>query len=420
MTDLPLPRGVRDLMPNEAIFKNEVLARVERLMQKHGFTTIETPAIESLKVLYAKGGIGEDTKLVYELKSEDSGLRYDNTVPLARFVSTHQELPLPFKRYSIGKAWRREEPQHLRYREFSQIDADIVGGMEGVSDAEVIALGCKILEELDIDYMVKISDRRIIDAILTKLQVPIEKHIVVMRTIDKLDKVGIDGVAKLLSEDGIESSVSDSLINLITAKGSNEDKLKLVSSMVGSTSAAMLSSVLDMLGHYKLNGSIEVDFSIIRGLDYYTGIVFEFKRASIKESLGGGGRYDKLIGLYGGRDIPAVGFAMGVDRLLDILNFSASPILTYAKIFVVTVSEKNYPYALEVANKLRAMGIATDINTSSKNIANQLKYANSMHIPFAIIIGDAEEKEQKVKIRNLIDGSEVIAAIDEVPRLIKG
>jgi histidyl-tRNA synthetase len=390
-------------------------------MQKYGFTTIETPAIESLKVLYAKGGIGEDTKLVYELKNEDNGLRYDNTVPLARFVSTHQELPLPFKRYSIGKAWRREEPQHLRYREFTQIDADIVGGIEGISDAEIIALGSKILEEIGIEYEVRISDRRIIDAILTKLQIPVEKHTIAMRSIDKLDKIGIDGVAKILSDGGIESDAVDSLVNIITVKGSNDDKIKMVSDITGSQDAtASLSKVLSMLAYYKLKGSVNVDFSIVRGLDYYTGIVFEYKRAEMKEALGGGGRYDNLIGIYGGKTIPAVGFALGVDRLLDILNFSSSPILTYAKIFVITVSEKNYPYALEVTNKLRAMGIATDINTSSKNIANQLKYANSLHIPFAIIIGDAEENEHKVKLRNLIDGNEVIVTIEEVPKIIKG
>jgi len=420
MADLPFPRGVRDLMPNEAIFRNEVLKKAEHVLQHFGFTTIDTPSFESLKLLYAKNAIGEDTKLIYELKNEDLGLRYDNTVSLARFVSMHQELPLPFKRYYIGKAWRREEPQHLRYREFTQIDADIVGGSEVPADSEIIALGCKLFEAIGIDYIVKISDRRIIDMVLKKLGVRDDLYIGVMRAIDKLDKISSAGVAKLLSDLGIESSVIDSIMEFVSLQGSNEDKLDYAEKLTGDKSVIdNMRKVLSILQLYSLKGIIEIDFTVMRGFDYYTGIVFEFKAKNIKETFCGGGRYDNLIGLYGGKNIPAVGFAVGVDRLLDYLDFSSSTLSTYAKVFIAYVDSQNYGYAVKVANMLRDLGIPTDLNTSDKNLSNQLKYVNSMKIPYAIIVGDDEEKMNKVRLRNLNTGEEELLGIEEVPKSLK-
>ncbi|MEM0149679.1 MAG: histidine--tRNA ligase [Candidatus Micrarchaeaceae archaeon] len=420
MTNLPFPRGVRDLMPNEAIFRNEVLRKAEHVMQQFGFTTIDTPSFESLKLLYAKNAIGEDTKLIYELKNEDLGLRYDNTVSLARFVCMHKELPLPFKRYYIGKVWRRDEPQHLRYREFTQIDVDIVGGNELSADSEVMALGCKLFEAVGIDYIVKVNDRRIMDLALKKLGVSDALHMQVMRAIDKLDKMSISGVAKLLSDMGIESDKVDMIMSFVGLHGSNDDKLDYAEKLIGDKNLVdNMRSVLSTIKLYSIKGDIEVDFSTMRGFDYYTGIVFEFKTKDVNESLCGGGRYDKLIGLYGGRDIPAVGFAVGVDRMLDNLSFSSSPISTYAKVFIANVGAQNYEYAVKVANSLRNLGIPVDLNTSDKNLSNQLKYANAVKVPYVIIVGDHEEKMKKVKIRNLASGDEAVLEIGEVPKYIK-
>ncbi|MGC8669759.1 MAG: histidine--tRNA ligase [Candidatus Micrarchaeia archaeon] len=420
MVNLQLPRGTRDLMPNEAIFRNELLKRLEKVIQRFGFTTIDTPSFELLRILYAKNAIGEDTKLIYELKDEELGLRYDNTVSLARFISMHPEMPLPFKRYYIGKAWRREEPQHLRYREFTQIDADIIGGSEVNADAEIIALGCKLFDELGINYKVQLSDRRIIGEVFKKLGIAEELHINVMRAIDKLDKLSSEEVIKILSDLKLSSEVIDALIDFITHKGSNEDKLVYAEGLIGNKQLTdSMRSVLELLDIYRPKGRIEIEYSTMRGFDYYTGRVFEFKTEELKETLCGGGRYDNLIKIYSNREVPAVGFAVGLDRLLDYLSFSDSLKLTYANVFVACVKDSNHKYGIKVANKLRSMGIPTDIDTSEKNLSNQLKYANSLKIPYVIIVGDEEEKQEKVKFRNLTTGSEVLVGIDEVPKLMK-
>jgi histidyl-tRNA synthetase len=420
MADLPFPRGVRDLMPNEAIFKNEMLKKAEYILQRFGFTTIDTPSFESLKLLYAKNAIGEDTKLIYELKNEDLGLRYDNTVSLARYLSMHKELPLPFKRYYIGKVWRRDEPQHLRYREFTQIDADILGGRETQADAEIIALAMTLLGELGIECTIKVSDRRIIDMVLAKLGLGADKHMEAMRAIDKLEKIGAEEVAKLLAGIGMEQDNIDALSAFIGAKGSNSDKLEHAAGLIGDkVLPGKLQALLDTLESYDLKGSIEVDFSLMRGFDYYTGTVFEVKIEGEKNSLGGGGRYDKLIGLYSGKDVPAVGFAMGVDRILEFMGMSASNQMTYAKVFVAVVNESNHAYAVKVANALRKAGIPTDLNTAEKNLSNQLKYASAMKIPFVAILGDSEEKQSKVKLRNLESGEEQELDIKDAANSIK-
>jgi len=420
MADLQLPRGTRDLMPNEAIFRNEVLKKIEHLLQQFGFTTIDTPSFEQLTLLYAKSGIGEESKLVYELKDDDLGLRYDNTVSLARFVSMHKDIQLPFKRYYIGKVWRHEEPQHLRYREVTQVDADIVGGSETESDSEIIALGGKIMEALGIDYAIKLSDRRMMNSVLTTLGVSEDKALPTLRAIDKLDRKSSQEIAQLISSIGVESNIVDSIMDLVTFKGSNEDKLQYVENLTGGKGVTNgIKRLLDILGAYELKGRVEIDFSIVRGLDYYTGTVFEYKTGETKESICGGGRYDKLIGLYGGKDIPAIGFAIGVDRLIDILGASSSPMSTYAKVFVAYVSEKNFKYAVKVANEIRKAGINVDLNTSSKNLANQLKYASMLKIPYAVIIGDEEEKLGKVKFRNLISGEEETLEAKEIQRNIR-
>ncbi|MGC8651734.1 MAG: histidine--tRNA ligase [Candidatus Micrarchaeia archaeon] len=420
MADLPFPRGVKDLMPNEAIFRNEALKRMERVAQRFGFTTIDTPSFEPLKLLYAKNAIGEDTKLIYELKNEDLGLRYDNTISLARYVSMHKELPLPLKRYYIGKVWRREEPQHLRYREFTQVDADIVGGSETSADAEVIALAGAIMSELDIAHTIKINDRRVMDIVLSKLGLGEEKHINAMRAMDKIEKIGAPEVAKLLLGIGMEEDNVDSLIDFISAKGDNGDKLDYASGFIGDRAPlSKMESTIDALSTYGLKSSVDIDFSLMRGFDYYTGIVFELKVNDINESVCGGGRYDNLIGLYGGKSMPAVGFAIGVDRLLDYMGYSSSMQATYAKAFVAYVSKTNYMYATKVANALRKAGIPTDLNTSEKNLSNQLKYASSMKIQYVAIVGDSEENKGVVRLRSLTSGEEQELSIDDATNTIK-
>jgi histidyl-tRNA synthetase len=423
MADLPLPRGVRDLMPNEALFRNEVLKRIEKVFQSFGFLTIDTPSIEDLRVLKAKGGIGEDTKQIYEMKDEKIGLRFDNTMSLARYMSMHQHLPLPFKRYYIGKVWRREEPQKLRYREFTQTDADIIGGESAHADAEIMALGATVFETLGFACRTEVNDRRIVDAVLTKLGVTNAKIVDVMRIFDKRDKIGQQKVAQMLAGLGFERQLVEKLNEFTGLTGTNEQKLTKVEKMIGNAEATSeLRKTLELIKMYKIEGEIVFSPSIMRGFDYYTGIVFEYKASSndVTQSLGGGGRYDSLIGNLGGKHMPAVGFAMGIDRILDSMKFSDSTDYTYAKVFVAYVKENNQKYALGVTSELRKAGIPTDVNLSNRNLSNQVSYASSIKAKFVIIVGDSEEKEKKMKIKNLVTGEEKTVGLDDAIENIIG
>ena len=422
MKDLPFPRGVRDLLPNEALFRNQVLKAVEKVFQSFGFLAIDTPTFESLDLLRAKGSIGEDNKLIYELKNENLGLRYDHTVSLARYYVMHKNLPLPFKRYYMGKTFRMDEPQKNRYREFTQADADIIGGDYGYTDAEAIAAVCKAYESVGINYEIHINDRRFIDAMLKAFGVNTDFSTGVYRLIDKLDKRSAEDISNMMLELGLTKEQVDNLMGTVVRNGTNDEKLTYLLELTKSENEINeFRMLLKLLEQYKLRGAVLVDFALVRGIDYYTSTVFEFKSADkdMKVSIGSGGRYDKLIGLYSGSEIGACGASMGIDRVLDLLNAGDSIKYTYAQAIVNYVKPNNYTYALDVANKLRGAGINTDINNSTRNIANQLSYANSLKIKYAIIVGDAEQKEEKVKIKDLISGEESIVSIDEAIQQLK-
>jgi histidyl-tRNA synthetase len=422
MADIPFPRGVRDLMPNEALFRNELLEKVENTFKLFGFLTIDTPSFESLEVLKAKNAIGSDTKLIYELKDEKLGLRYDHTISLARYMAMHQELPMPFKRYYIGKSWRREEPQRLRYREITQADADIIGGAKSVADAEVIGVAASVLDSIGIDYIICINDRSITDSMLGKFGVNKEIHMDVMRALDKLDKIGETGVVDILKGLNLEDATVDQVVSFITLKGTNDEKLSYVDNILRSGEQTKdIRMTISLLEFYGITGETRVEFSIVRGLDYYTGIIFEYKNRSDQSvSIGGGGRYDNLIGLYSNKPMPAVGASLGIDRILEMLDFSSSTEYTYAKLFVANVNENNYPYAVKLANQFRARGIPTEINMATRNLSKQFAYANAIKAKYVAVVGDAEEKIGQLKLRNLIDGKEAVMFIDEAVKIING
>ena len=414
MPDIPFPRGMRDLLPNEALFRNELLKKVESVFQRYGFLLIDTPTLESVKVLKAKGGIGEDTKLIFETTEDGLGLRYDFTVSLARYMSMHQELPLPFKRYAIGKSWRREEPQRLRYREFTQADIDIVGGDSVASDAEAISTAAKALDEIGFSYVIRLNSRALIDSLLSAFGIKEAQFMDVIRTVDKLDKLGRDKVVERLGEIGLSRDQVSRVDELINMQGPNAEKLAAAAAVSGDKSVADLRAVVDLIGSYGVKGRVSIDFSVMRGFDYYTGMVVEIADANgEKSAFGGGGRYDKLIGIYSGKSLPATGISIGIDRVLDVMGFSSSTKQTYAKLFVINVKSSNYSYALRVANWFRDRGVATDINLSARNISNQLSYANSLKFGYAAIIGDIEEQAGKLKLRDLASGEESVVALEE-------
>ena len=417
--DLNPPKGFRDLMPNEALMMEEVSGKIAEVFRLFGFCTIDTPMLERLEILRAKDAIGEEGKLIYEIDGGELGLRYDKTVSLARFFANNRNLPLPFKRYSIGKSWRREEPQKLRYREIMQADIDILGGENAYADAEVIAAASKALEALGLKYIVKINDRRILDASMGKSGVPKEKRGEVLHTIDKLDKIGLDEVSNtIIGIAGKEKA--ETLLSMLSLHSSNEEKLGYVTDSIDKGVGKEFGELLGLISGYGLKGKIEVDFSTVRGIDYYTSTAFEFwvEREDIKSTIGGGGRYDRLIGMYGGREINATGTALGVDRILDVLEFSKSAKHTYARCVVCTIKPANFAYALKVAKSFRDAGINTELNVSNRNIANQLDYANSLGIRFAAIVGDAEQKDGMVKVRDMVSGSESVLGIEDAIALM--
>ncbi|MCL4389534.1 histidine--tRNA ligase [Candidatus Marsarchaeota archaeon] len=420
MPDIPFPRGMRDLLPNAALFRNEMLAKIESVFKRFGFLAIDTPVLETLSILKAKGSIGDEAKLLFETTEDNLGLRYDLTVSLGRYVAMHGDLSMPFKRYAIGKAWRREEPQRLRYREFTQADVDIVGGDEVPANAEAIGTAATALDEIGVDYVVRINSRVLMNSLLGKFGVANEKCADVLRIVDKLDKLGEDKVAGMLQEIGLGGSVVSKIADLINTSTANEEKIALAKKL-GADGIAELEDTVRLLGAYGIKGKVSIDFSIVRGLDYYTGIVFEFSDASGKEksSLGGGGRYDNLVGLYGNKQMPATGASLGIDRILELMNFTKSEQCTYARLFVINVNRGNYDYAVGLANWFRSMGVATDINLASRNISNQLSYANSLKFAYAVIVGDAEQSQGKLKLRNLVSGEERIVSREEALSEIK-
>ena len=423
MTDIPTPRGMRDLMPNEALFRRELLQKIEEVFRRYGFLTIDTPALESTAVLTAKDVIGDESKLIFETKSEGFALKYDQTVSLARYAATYQSLPMPFKRYYIDKAWRRDEPQKGRYREFTQADVDIVGGRAPVADAEAIATAAKALEAIGFEYTIKLNNRVFVESLLASIGVKAELFNQIMKVIDKLDKTGRDGVIEQLQALGLARDVVDKIDQTVNFNGGNEEKLLLVEKTLKERCALQeIRETLDLLKLYSLKGDVVIDFSLMRGLDYYTGIVVEMAAGdkTFKSSVAGGGRYDKLIGLLGGKQLPAVGISLGIDRILDVMNFSASQKQSFAEVFVANIKDSNYQYALRVATAFRAAGIAVDLNSASRNISNQLAYANALKFKWVVVCGDAEEKLNNVKVRNLIDGAEKSATIGEAITTIKG
>ncbi len=419
------PRGVRDLFPNEAIFREELINKIKEVFQNFGFYPINTPVFESLDVLLAKNTIGEENKLIYKINGENLGLRYDHTISLARFFAMHQEIQLPFKRYVIDKAWRKEEPQKLRYREFTQADIDILGGNEIYTTAEVIAAVAKLFEKININYEIHLNDRQILDALFESLKIEQELAIKTMRIIDKSDKASIDQISDMLKELNLGSEIVNQIIMFITSSTSNEDKLKYAEDLLKEKAKPFierLNKLLKIINLYGLKTNIIIDFSIVRGIDYYNSLIFEFKLSETKNpslSIAGGGRYDNLISIYSNKPTPAVGASIGVDRILDYLNYSSYQKHTYSKLFIAYINDSNYEYAVKIASLLRDNGINADLNVSNKNITNQLYYANMLKFKYAMIIGDKEEKANTINLKDLEIGSEQSISLNNLIQTLK-
>ncbi len=387
------------------ILRKEVMAKIEEIFKRYGFDPFETPVLEYWETVRGKLGEEAETKLMFIfpdfMSKEWYTLRYELTFPLARYMAMHPETPLPFKRYHIGRVWRHEEPQKSRYREFWQCDADTVGSPYPEADAEIIKLNIEVMRDFGFqEFTVKVNDRRLLTGIFEE-ELGIDNPLPIYRSIDKLDKIGEDGVRADLLYKGMHEDLVDEIMGLISVRGEFEE----VSENLGRIKNE---KVLQALSHLEEVFSILeeknllFDLSLVRGLEYYTGPVFE---TVVKEprigSLAGGGRYDRLIGLYSGRDVPATGVSIGVERLIDaglelgVFNLNKK---SYTQAFVVSVRRESWRYAWKVAEILRSGGFYVSLDIMRRNQSNQRDYARKLGTEVMIFVGPKEEENETVTL----------------------
>ena len=381
--------------------------------ERYGFEPLETPALEYAETLEGKFGEEAD-KLIYKFEDRGGrqvGLRYDLTVPMCRVVACYPDLVKPFKRYQIAPVWRAERPQKGRYREFWQCDADIVGSGGMLADAEVLGLVYTGLHSLGFTHFkTKVNNRKILVALAGCAGVPLEQAAGSYRAVDKLDRIGPDGVRQELLEEGIAPAVADSLLGLVRVKGPGAEMLaemkeRLAAFPLGVEGVAELEQVLRHVRDIGIpEESLEVDFSMVRGLEYYTGPIFEtvVEKPRIG-SIAGGGRYDKLVGLLGGGDYPAVGVAFGLERILDVMEeLEMGPRRkTVAHVLVTVFDATTAGDSLRLASELRAAGIATEVYLKDGKLGNQLRYAGRKGMPLVLILGPSEIAEGVAVLRDM-------------------
>lgn len=434
--------GTRDFLPLEVMRRNYAISIVERIYQSYGFEPLETPTMERLETLLGKYGEEGDQlifrvmkrgdKLQRALKQSplendlaDSGLRYDLTVPLARVVAEYQaQLPRIVKRYQIQPVYRADRPARGRYREFYQCDVDIVGSDDLLVEAEVIAAGARVLQELGFDqpndFRMRLNHRLVLKGLMQIAGVASSLEGGALVALDKYDKIGLEGVEKELAGRGIEADTAQRLLGLIAEEPRNraeslswlESHLK--DSPEGLKGTADLSSLLDMLEAGPAGAHVDLDPYLARGLSYYTGPIFEVSFPGYSGSAGGGGRYDDLIGMFSGRNIPACGFSLGLERILLILeerNMFPSRLQGQPQVLVTRFDEATTAPSLELAHELRSAGLRADLYTGQDRYGKQFKYADQRQIRYALLLGPDEHQRKVVAVKDLLSGEQI-----EVPR----
>ncbi|MCX8205858.1 MAG: histidine--tRNA ligase [Candidatus Micrarchaeota archaeon] len=405
-------RGMRDILPEDEIVYKGLISAIEDVYRAYGYDPVSQPAIERLEVLEAKGGDGIATE-IFRMDDGELGLRFDLTVSLARLYAENAGFALPFKRYCIEKVWRREEPQYGRYREFLQADADILGAQGAECEAELIACARDALDRIGVGgYKILINSRKLMSGVLKHFGVPAGKMDSAIRIIDKLDKKSESEVARELEQNGIGNGTE-----IIAAfKKGLEYYEGLPECAEG---VADLKRLFSLLGEYGVT-NWKFEPSIARGLGYYTGIVYEIKSDDPQlGTIAAGGRYDTLIGIYAGKDVPAVGISFGVDRIATLLKRRAK-YKTLTDIVLVNVAPENYGACIRTAQQLRKKGIAVRIDLMGRNMRKQLDYAASLGVRFAGIIGGTEASTGKIMLKDLSSGEQASLDVEEVAKKIIG
>ena len=446
MTQKPsIPKGTRDFSPVEMAKRNYIFNTIKEVYALYGFQQIETPAMENLSTLMGKYG-EEGDKLLFKIQNSgdyfrgitdeqllsrdaaklaskfcEKGLRYDLTVPFARYVVQHrEELALPFKRYQIQPVWRADRPQKGRYREFYQCDADVVGSSSLINEVELMQIVDTVFTRFGIRVCIKINNRKILSGI-AEIIGQADKIVDITVAIDKLDKIGLDNVNAELAENGIPAEAIEKLQPIILLSGTNEEKLQtmkevLKDSETGLKGVEECEFILSKLNG--LNNEVEIDLTLARGLNYYTGAIFEVKALDVEiGSITGGGRYDNLTGIFGMPGLSGVGISFGADRIFDVLNqldLYPKEAINTTKLLFVNFGEKEADFCLEVLKQVREAGISAEIYPESVKMKKQMSYANAKQIPFVALVGETEMQEQKVTLKNMESGDQSMLSIDQL------
>jgi len=403
------PKGMRDFNPEEMIVREQVRARITDVYRRYGFRPLVTPAMEYIDTLRAKAGEEIDQQ-IFMLNDEKLALRFDLTVPLAR-VSANSDFPRPFKRYCVGAVWRKEEPQKGRFREFYQADADIIGTKSMRAEAELLTMAKEICTDFGFKKpKIMLNNRKILDALAKKVGF-VKKKDDVLRLLDKMDKIGKDEV-----EDGLRDILgmrADELIEYTANGRSNKEKLASVKK-IAPEGVAELEEILSLCDF-----PVEIDLSMVRGLGYYTGPVYEIKLSDDIGTVIAGGRYDNLLSVYGREDY-ATGISVGIERLFTlILEKNKSNRKTYSRVFVACAKQDFYKNTLELAEYLRSEGIGAETDLNGRNLRKQFDYANSLSIPYTIIVGKREIDSGKFTLRNMETGKEEPLAKEKIAAKLK-
>lgn len=446
-----IPKGTRDFNPNEMARRNYIFNTIRKHFKLYGFSAIETPAMENLSTLMGKYG-EEGDKLLFKIlnsgdflskvseeqlneknsnkltsKISEKGLRYDLTVPFARFVVQHRnELTFPFKRYQIQPVWRADRPQKGRYREFYQCDADMIGSTSLLNEVDLVQLIDAVFQDLNINVSIKLNNRKILSGI-AELVGEADKIIDITVAIDKLDKIGIEGVNKEMEVKGVSPKAIEQLQPIINLNGSNTEKLEklkdlLASSEIGVKGVEEMTTVLDYLAELEVKNEVELDLTLARGLNYYTGTIFEVKALDVAiGSITGGGRYDDLTGIFGMPDVSGVGISFGADRIYDVLNeLDLYPEHTEdaVQVFFVNFGSDEEKHCLPLVSKLRKNNINTELYPASAKMKKQMKYANDKNIPFVVMIGGNEMEKNLLSVKNMETGEQSDMSLEELIDLV--
>ena len=442
-----IPKGTRDFSPIEMAKRNYIFNTIREVFNLYGFQQIETPSMENLSTLMGKYG-DEGDKLLFKIQNSgdyfsgltddellsrnsaklaskfcEKGLRYDLTVPFARYVVMHRdEISFPFKRFQIQPVWRADRPQKGRYREFYQCDADVVGSDSLLNEVELVQMIDSVFQKFGINVSIKINNRKILSGI-AEIIGEADKIVDITVAIDKLDKIGLDKVNEELSSKGISAEAIVKLQPIIQLSGSNDDKLAtlkqvLVSSETGLKGVDECEFILNTLKSLNIHSEVELDLTLARGLNYYTGAIFEVKALDVQiGSISGGGRYDNLTGVFGLSGVSGVGISFGADRIYDVLNqldLYPKEAVNATQVLFVNFGSAECAYILPIIQRLRSEGIKSELYPDSSKMKKQMSYANNKMIPFVVMVGENEMNEGKVTLKNMSTGEQRLLDVNEL------